>query len=444
MSRLTCLPALLMLGIATPALAEPAVRLSGEVRARVESIDNTPRAGVLDSETLVSFRTTLNLAIGRGPFQLGGTLIDSRVYTPRAGSAVTSNEVNAIEPVQAFAAYDADGALGAGSTLHLQGGRFAMNVGSRRLIANDDYRNTTSGFTGLKADWSLKRGWFGTAFLVLPQIRLPEDAASIRRNVARIDREGFDLRLAGLLLGKASLGADIAADAAIYRLDERDLADRPTRNRHLTSLTARLIRQPAPAKLHFEVEVIRQSGTIRASLAPTAARQDVAAWFAHASLGYTFPAPWQPRVTVEYDHASGDRAGGRNGRFDPIFGMRRADLGPAGLYFAIGRTNILTPGVRLEVTPDKRLDAFVLWRELWLASATDAFSSSGVHDPSGRAGRHAGREIDARIRWWAIPRRLRLEADATLLAKARFYRLAPNSPGGADTRYWSLNATTFF
>jgi hypothetical protein len=70
---------------------------------------------------------------------------------------------------------------------------------------------------------------------------------------------------------------------------------------------------------------------------------------------------------VELDRAHCDRRGGRNGRFDTLFGMRRADLAPAGLYNAIARTNILKPGIRLEVTPSKRLDAFAVYRAMWVA-----------------------------------------------------------------------------
>ena len=31
-----------------------------------------------------------------------------------------------------------------------QAGRFTLNLGSRRLVAADDYRNATNGYTGLK------------------------------------------------------------------------------------------------------------------------------------------------------------------------------------------------------------------------------------------------------------------------------------------------------
>src|SRR3546814_15575078 len=57
--------------------------------------------------------------------------------------------------------------------------------------------------------------------------------------------------------------------------------------------------------------------------------------------GYSFGGSWKPRLSLEFDRASGDRRGGRQGRFDTLFGMRRADLAPAGLYNALARTNIV-------------------------------------------------------------------------------------------------------
>jgi hypothetical protein len=46
-------------------------------------------------------------------------------------------------------------AFGTGTKLGLQAGRFTLNLGSRRLVAADDYRNTTNGYTGIRADLGL-------------------------------------------------------------------------------------------------------------------------------------------------------------------------------------------------------------------------------------------------------------------------------------------------
>jgi hypothetical protein len=437
---------LLVPGLAggTAAGAAPAIDVGGNVRVRLDTISNQARAGFARDETLLNLRTTLTLKAGSGPVTFGAELVDSRVYSPGPRSAVSTNEVNALEPVQAFILADLGPVLGAGSTARLQAGRFLIDIGSRRLVANEDYRNTTNGFTGVRADLATPDGWSAILFWAMPQVRLPDDPDGLRSNRVRLDRESLDLRLAGGLFTKANAAGPVAAQAGLYRLDERDGPDRPTRNRHLTTFSLRLYRPATPRRVHFDSEIIAQTGRIRASLAPTAQNLAVRAWFVHGSVGYSFDHPLRPKLTFEYDQASGDGRGARYGRFDTLFGMRRPDLGPAGLYNAIGRTNVLSPGVRLELAPSKRLDGFLAVRDHWLSSRADAFSTTGVRDPSGRAGRHAGTQIDTRLRWWAVPDVIRLEANGVYLAKGRFLRTAPNAPRGGDTRYMSLNASVFF
>jgi hypothetical protein len=192
------------------------------------------------------------------------------------------------------------------------------------------------------------------------------------------------------------------------------------------------------------VEAFYQTGAISTSLASAAPRQRVSANFIHADIGYSFPGPWQMRLSAEFDRASGDRPGGKFGRFDTLFGMRRADLAPSGLYNAIGRANIVTPGVRVEIAPGKRVDAFAGYRAMWLAADRDSFSTTGVRDPSGGSGGFAGHQLDMRVRYWLVPKRLRFEFDGVLLFKGGFLRDAPNAPAGKTTRYASFNLSASF
>lgn len=279
---------------------------------------------------------------------------------------------------------------------------------------------------------------------MLPQVRLPDDFEGLRRNRVEFDRESFHSRLAGALVTRARAIGTASFQAGLYRLDERDGGGRATCDRRLDTWSVRLFRAPTPGRWHFDVEAINQTGTISANLRPDAARLPVRAWFVHGSVGYTFAHPWRPKLTLEYGHASGDGRGRAFGRFDTFYGMRRPDLGPAGPYNAMGRTSELSPAVRLEVAPGNRIDGFVSWREHWLASRFDAFSTTGGRDPSGRAGRYAGAQYDFRLRWWAVPEMIRLEDTFIYLDKGRFYRLVPNAPRCGDTRYLSLSASVFF
>lgn len=435
---------LTLLLVSSPAYAEDGLTLSANTRLRYETIEGQPRTGFNESDDLFNIRTIVTGEYRTGQLRLGAELYDSRVYGGDAGTPITTNEVNTLELVQAYVGYDVPDAFGPGTKLGLQAGRFTLNLGSRRLVAADDYRNTTNGYTGLRADLGLPNDLSATLIYTLPQVRLPDNRPDVVDNRVKFDRESFDLVLWGGLVTTKLADKRGAIELSYYHLGERDSLRLATRDRSLDTIGLRFYRDPAAGRADFESETIYQSGSVRASLAPTAAKLDVSAWFTHAEVGYTFRHSWSPRVALEFDYASGDARGGKFGRFDTLFGMRRADLAPAGLYNAVGRANLIAPGLRIEATPTKRLDAFAAYRPLWLASRFDSFSTTGVRDMAGRSGRFAGHQIEARIRYWLIPKHLRLEWNGVLLAKGRFLRDAPNAPAGGDTIYNSFNATISF
>lgn len=441
----------LALALARPAVAGDVVpdtshgiTLSGSLRIRGEAIEGQARTGFNDRDQIVSLRTMLLGTVTEGPVKLVVNLEDSRVYGAVVGSAVTTSEVNALEPVQAYAELDGGSLLGAGSNTRLRAGRMLLDIASRRLVSDDDFRNAANAFTGLRADWRSAGGTALTLFGVLPQARRPDDAAGIRRNAAQLDRESFDTRLWAAVLIRPALVGRLRGEFGYYGFAERDAPARPTRDRHLHTLTARLIADRTPGRLDGEVEVMAQIGSIAASLAPGAATLPVRAGFVHAGLGRSMGGAWRPRLSIEFDLASGDGPGRADGRFDTLYGSRRADLGPTGLYAAIGRTNLAALGLKVETDPTRRVDLLGSVRLLRLASATDAFSTTGVRDASGRAGHDAGVQFDDRLRWWVAPKRLRAEVDAVLLAKARFLRTAPNAPHDGNVRYLAVALTSYF
>ena len=438
--------AVIGLGAATPVWSQAAQdgwSLSGSFRARYEALEGQSRAGFSASDDLFSLRTQI-LGEYRGEgWRIGGEIYDSRAYGANRGSAISTSEVNALELVQAYAATSLAEPFGAGTSLALQAGRFTLNLGSRRLVAADDYRNTTNGYTGLRADLRWTGNISATIFYTLPQQRRPDDAASIRNNEIAFDAEGFDQQLwGGLVSLPGPLGA--ALEMGYVGFAETDTPGRPTRNRNLHNLDLRLIRNPAANVFDYEAEIIYQTGSIRRSLAATAPTQGVSAWFAHVDMGYTFAGEMKPRLSLEYDYASGGTTGGTYGRFDTLFGMRRADLAPSGIYAQIGRANIATPGVRFEMELPPTVDAFVAYRPMWLADPHDAFSTSGVTDGSGASGDFAGHQIEGRIRWWIMPQVLRAELNGAWIGKGRFLNTAPNAPRTGDTGYVSLALSAFF
>lgn len=418
--------------------------LSGSSRWRYEALDGQSRAGFALKDDLLSIRTTL-LGEYRGDgFRIGAEIYDSRAYGANRGSSISTSEVNALELVQAYVTAKDVALPGFDAKADVQLGRFMMNIGGRRLVAADDYRNTTNSFTGIRVDVESAAGTTATLFYTLPQQRRPDDDASIRDNKVKFDKESFDIRLWGGLVSKADVFGKTLAEVSYYGLAERDMPGQPNRNRHLHTVGARLIREAASGEFDYEFEGFYQFGRVRASSAATAASLDVSAWFSHAEIGYSFPGPLKARLALEHEYTSGDGRGRSFNRFDTLYGSRRSDLVPSGIFAQIGRANINTPAVRLEIAPSKRIEAFVLYRAMWLASRTDSFSTSGVRDVSGRSGSFAGHIVEGRVRHWIVPKLLRSEVNVAWLAKGRFLTDAPNAPPPENTRYLSVALTAFF
>lgn len=426
------------------ALGNPArVSITGSVRLRYETLTGQPRINLPPTDEQLALRTTLAVEYKATPnLRIGGEMFDSRAWLGEPGSSISANDVNTLEFVQGYVAMDFTPAKG--TKLTLEAGRFMLNLGSRRLVAADDYRNTTNGYTGLRADLKTADGTSTTLIYTLPQIRRPDDQASVLANKSGLDTESFDLRQWGGLAWRPKTVFGATAEASFFRLQERDGPTRATRDRDLHTIAARLIREPHTGSADFEVEGAWQFGDVSETLRPGARALDVAAWFIHADVGFTFPGPARLRLSVEYDRASGDGPGATYGRFDTLFGMRRADFSPAGVLAAIGRSNINSPGIRAEVAPGKRLDAFLSYRPMWLAERTDVFASTGVRDASGKAGSFAGHQLEGRIRYWVIQGFLRGEVNALWLAKGHFLKAAPNAPRAGNTGYLSTALTATF
>lgn len=420
------------------------LKLNGSVRLRYETIDGQARTGFNPSSRIVSLRTRLAAEYEAGALRFGAELYDSRAFNAEPGDPVTNNEVNTLEFVQAYVGASFDAPFGAGSKVSAQLGRYILNLGSRRIVAADDYRNTTNGYTGLRLDGQWAGGTSATLFYVLPQTRLPEDFASLSDNEVALDREGSDQQLFGGLftvpagLEKASL------QVSYYGFREEDRDGVSTRDRDLDTLGVRYFRDPAAGAFDFDIETFVQGGSVSASTAAAAATLDVSAWYLRAEAGYQWDAPWRPRLAIEYDYASGDKPGGDFGRFDTLFGMRRAELAPSGINAGVARANLDSPAIRLEIKPDPRWEGFVTFRSLRLASATDAFSTTGVRDATGASGSFAGNQFELHVRHWLVPESLRLEANLYYLDKGRFLKTAPNANAADDTAYLEVDISAFF
>lgn len=422
-------------------------KISGSARVRYESFDNTFRPTGPRAADLMLLRTRVKATYDTGPITIGGELRDSRGYLGDIDTPYGTAEVNPLELIQAYAKVNLGSVLAQDSSASLTAGRFLLALGSTRLVGDPSFRNTGNGFTGVRADWTSKAGAEVTLFYTYPQQRLPSTKARIVDNDVVWDRESKDLRFWGAFASvplETGAGA-LTGEVYLYGLDENDRADRPTRNRHLQTAGTRLFAEKREGKADFELEYAWQTGDVRTSTSAVAPRVNVSAHTAHVELGYGIGGAGGLRAALIGDWATGDDPDSRsfNG-FDSLFGPRRGDWGPTSLYGPLSRSNIRSVSARMEAKPSKRLDGYVQLRALWLDEPRQSFAATGVRDPSGASGRYAGEQLDFRIRWWAVPKQVRIDTGGALLAKGRFLRDAPNAPAGGDTRYGYIDVEFFF
>lgn len=421
--------------------------ITGSIRSRIETIDGQFRPGRAEQDSMFSLKTTLAAEYDAGRIRIGGELWDARTYGQDRLSSAGTTEVNAVELVQAYVRYElgnqSAGAKGGKGVI--TAGRFTLDMGSRRFVSRQSFRNTTNAYTGILADWTTAKGTRLQLLWAMPQIRLPEDASGIRHDKVKRDKETFNLQLyAAHLTVPNVLGG--SAEVYTYGLNEKDSATRLTRNRRLWTPGVRLFRKPKAGLWDHDVEGAYQFGHVRKTTAATDRTDlDVSAWFVHGEAGYTFKGGWTPRLSAHFDAVSGDGGkAGKFGRFDTLYGARRFEFGPTSLLGALGRANIVSPGLRLEAKPSKRLDGLVMGRALWAEDAHDSFSSTGVRDATASHGRYAGFQVEARARYWLVPKRLQLEAGGALIAKRGLLRDASNAPATGDTHYGYVDLTFTF
>ncbi len=420
--------------------------LGGTHRVRYETLNRQFRVTPNGSDQILVVRTTVAAGLHRGPFTIAGELMDSRAEFDDAGTPINTGIVNTADLLQGYLQWRGEPSYAPGSRFDVRIGRITMDVGSRRFVARNRYRNTINAFTGIDTQWRGASGRQLRAFFALPVNRKPNRAAELRENDVEFDEEDSEVKFWGLYFSDRFSWGD-RGEIFYFGIDEDDSSGRPTRNRELTTLGLRLYRNPELSRFDYQVEAAVQFGESRSSvLATNVTALDHFAHFEHVELGYSFDRAWRPRLSAQYDHASGDRspADGDRERFDTLYGARRFDFGPTGIYGPFARANIKTPGLRMQLEPGPRTTAFVAYRGFWLASDRDAWTTARVWDPSGNASSFVGQQVEARVRWTVRPSNVRIEAGMAHLFSGAFTDDAPNATGRGDVTYFYSQIAFWF
>jgi hypothetical protein len=415
------------------------VTLKIDHRTRYEGYDSAFKKGQSGGDQVIAFRTNVFLGINYNNVELGTEFIDSRITLEGSNTPMSTSLINQTDLLQAYLAWQSSDLFNSGLKFKIKVGRQTMDVGSRRLIARNRFRNTINNFTGL--DTTLSQGtWHWRNFVVLPVSRLPNNKASLRSGRTEFDQENFERILAGTFLSIKNLPLNSIAELYGYYLSEDDTQQTHTKNRKLFTPGFRWFKKAKTNQFDFEIETALQTGTSYAtSSASDQHRLNHFAYFSHAALGYSFDAPWQPQLMLQYDYASGDKDpnDNQNNRFETLYGARRFEFGPTSIWGAFARANINSPGIRLKFKPHKTITGFIAHRAYWLAQSKDSWTGAKIRDVTGNSGAYIGQQMEMRLRWQAIPKTLQFETGWAHLFKGSFAKNAPNAPSNkSDVDYF--------
>ncbi len=315
---------------------------------------------------------------------------------------------------QAFIDFNHDFAAGRYTT---RVGRQEMAFGDQVFVTYRDVPNLRLSFDGVRASLNLKDGRKLDAFAVRP-LKTGEDSWDDGSNNA--------VKFYGLY-GTLPLTAVWNMDLFAFGLqtDDRSLAGEAGDEQRYTYGT----------RLFGRYQALDWSWNLgRAGRPP--GRRSIRAWAVSSDSGYTFDHPWQPRLGMRADAASGDSdpGDGKVGTFDPLF-PRNGVYGEASLTTL---SNVIVVGPTFGFSPWRtvRFEQGVL--EVWKQREEDGVYMPGMSMLANTrgTGRHVGTIYRANTRWLATP-------NLTLDLDMKYYDVgsAIKEAGGEDSSFVSLRAT---
>lgn len=397
-----------------------------EHRTRFEVYDHPWRTSQVLGRTdpQVQQRSRLRLGLNGNVFKFLFEGQDSRVYLTDPGDFVSTATKNEWDILQVFVTASIRNVMGLGLRTDLHVGRLTMDFGRRRLIARNDFRNTTNAFDGIH--WQLAQGttWRVRAFLVEP----------VLRDQVQLDEQSKRSVFWGVY-GETNHLPWLRLNAYYFGLNDQRRATVNVQ-RTFSTFGLRFFKDPQPRHIDYEVESVVQTGK--------AGNIDHFAHFQHINLGYTFDVPGSPQLLFHYDYASGDRNANdsQNSTFDTLFGSRRFEYMPTGNFGPFFRTNISSPGWRVIVKPSKDWTLQVKQRFWYLATSRGAFGASGLRDATGGSGNNLGHDIELRAQW-KMNENIEFDAGYDHWFKGSYFKRLPASaglpPGGRkDTDYFYI------
>lgn len=350
------------------------LRLRGEFRERLEGFDGL---GFNDTRQDLYWLSRLRLNATIAPSKALSFVVqaqDARVGRKTVGPTGTPFRA----PFDLRMAFADVGAASGPATVRI--GRQELAFGDQRLVGHVSWLNAARTFDG------------GKLTLRTRGLQLETFAASVVRIMETdFDRSGGGNRFLGAYL-TAAIPNGSFEPYVFFRRDARLTGEAgATGDLSATTIGARFAGR-MPAALDYNVEMALQRGGLGVN--------DVSAWAGHWQLRETLKARGTPKITGEYNYASGDKNpdDGVRHTFDQLFPTPHDKYG---LADQVGWKNIHHLRSGFEFTPIKGLPIATNYHSWWLAERRDALynvaSAIVARIPTGAADRHVGQEIDVQV-----------------------------------------------
>ncbi|WP_457797369.1 alginate export family protein [Methylocystis sp. S23] len=281
--------------------------------------------------------------------------------------------------------------------LMARAGRFHFEILDRRLIAENEFRNTTNNFEGFRVKIGKKdNDWDLDSFVMRPVIRYPY----------QFDRPDWQTWVYGSVLSVRRWSE--YATIQPYFLGRKQFADwlNPSNALKLPRETyAPGVRiYGVLGNFDYDFDINKQfgyAGEFAAIGANTTAVQRTVQLDAIAygiEAGYTFSDhPWKPRISAVYTYGSGNKSpfDSVTQNFDIFYGFNQ----PFSRNDYMAWNNMKAPKARLEFSPVKNLLIDTAFGAYWLASAANPWERANLSAPLGNRGTFMGTEFDFRARY---------------------------------------------
>jgi hypothetical protein len=303
----------------------------------------------------------------------------------------TQADVNEFELIQGYAELYFDNALGRDRPLSIRAGRQALELLDRRLIGNNQFRNTTNNFEGFRVRFGKKQNnWDLDTFALQP----------VERDKYKFDQPDEDTWIYGGVLSIKEWSKFVTIQPYFLgRKQNGDPTNKVSGNRKpdidIYAPGLRVYGLISDSGFDFDTNINKQfgrSGSLSGTK-QTLRQHDALAY--SLELGFTFKQNWKPRASAYYGFGTGDKSSkdNINQRFDAFYGFNQ----PWSRNDYFSWDNIHAPKARLEFTPYKDVRIDTGYNAYWQESETGGWNRAGLRDTTGRSGSFLGQEFDIRM-----------------------------------------------